>query len=615
MDYRKTAEEIYEKVGRRENLVSVAHCATRLRLVLADDAKCDAKAVEDIDGVKGVFSASGQLQIILGTGTVNKVYDEFLYISGMSGMSKEEAKEAAAQKQPLFKRAIKTLGDIFVPIIPAIVASGFLMGIMEALTFMVNNGFLDIDTSGSLFTLANLFANTAYTFLPILIAFSAAKVFGGNPFLGAVIGMMMIHPNLQNAWTVATEGVHQTLSVWFGLYEVDLVGYQGHVIPVIIAVFVMCWIEKRLHKIVPAMFDLFVTPLVSVFVTGYLTFTIIGPIFVTIENAIINGVQQLITLPFGIGSFIMGGLYSLTVVAGVHHMYTVIDVGQLGLYGRNYWLPLASAANIAQGAAALAVALKTKNQKTKSMAVPSAMSCFMGITEPAIFGVNLRYFKPFICGAAGGACGALYASIVGLGATGTGVTGIFGLLLCLHDPVNYIVMFLISAAVAFVLTWLFGYKDPEELEAAKKKGIVYAPVEGTAIPYTEIADPTFASGALGQGIGIVPAKGEVTAPFDGTISMFFDTRHAIGLESDTGVEVLIHVGINTVELGGKHFHALKESGTHVKKGERLLEFDMDAIREAGYDLTTAVLVSAPEHVEILKTGPVEEQEAVLKAEE
>ena len=648
MDYRKTAEEIYEKVGKRENLVSVAHCATRLRLVLADDAKCDAKAVEDVDGVKGVFSASGQLQIILGTGTVNKVYDEFLAVSGMSGMTKEEAKEAAAQKQPLFKRAIKTLGDIFVPIIPAIVASGFLMGIMEALSFMVNNGFLNIDTSGSLFTLANLFANTAYTFLPILIAFSAAKVFGGNPFLGAVIGMMMIHPNLQNAWTVATEGVQQTLSVWFGLYEVDLVGYQGHVIPVIIAVFVMCWIEKRLHKIVPAMFDLFVTPLVSVFVTGYLTFTVIGPIFVTIENAIINGVQQLITLPFGIGSFIMGGLYSLTVVAGVHHMYTVIDVGQLGLYGLTYWLPLASAANIAQGAAALAVALKTKNQKTKSMAVPSAMSCFMGITEPAIFGVNLRFFKPFICGAAGGACGALYASIVGLGATGTGVTGIFGLLLCLHDPLNYIIMFLISAAVAFVLTWLFGYKDPqgdvkntedgkpdaaaaEKTETAaveetageqgagsepvKKGGIVYAPVEGTAVSYTEIADPTFASGVLGQGVGIIPAKGEVVAPFDGTIAMLFDTKHAIGLESETGVELLIHVGINTVELGGKYFSALRESGAAVKKGDKLLEFDMDAIRAAGYDPTTAVLVSAPEQVEILKTGVVKEQEAILKAEE
>ena len=634
MDYRKTAEAIYEKVGKRENIVSAAHCATRLRLVLADDSKCDAKAVEDIDGVKGVFSASGQLQIILGTGVVNKVFDEFIDIAKITGATKEEAKAAANQKQPFYKQAIKLLGDIFVPIIPAIVASGFLMGIMEALSFMVNNGYISLDTTGSLFTLANLFANTAYTFLPILIAYSAAKAFGGNPYLGAVIGMMMIHPNLQNAWTVATEGVQQTLSVWFGLYSVDLVGYQGHVIPVIIAVYLMCQIEKRLHKIVPAMFDLFVTPLVSVFVTGYLTFTIIGPVFVTIENGIIDGVQQLITLPFGIGSLIMGGLYSLTVVAGVHHMYTLIDVGQLGLYGKTYWLPLASAANIAQGAAALAVALKTKNQKTKAMAIPSAMSCFMGITEPAIFGVNLRYFKPFICGAAGGAAGALYASVVGLGATGTGVTGIFGLLLCLNDPLNYIIMFLISAGVAFVLTWMFGYKDPEgeekkapasekpaeesadpaKLPAAEEKScLIYAPVEGRAVSYTEIADPTFASGALGQGVGIVPAKGEVTAPFDGKITMFFDTKHAIGLESETGAEVLIHVGINTVELGGKHFTALKASGDTVKKGEKLLEFDLDAIKAAGYDATTAVLVSEPEHVEVLKLGEVAEAEAILKA--
>ena len=625
MDYRKVAEEIYEKVGKKENLISSAHCATRLRLVLADNAKCDAKAVEEIEGVKGVFSASGQLQIILGTGTVNKVYDEFLAVSGLTAASKEDAKAAAAAKQPFYKQAIKTLGDIFVPIIPAIVASGFLMGIMEALNFMVNNGFLNINTSGSIFVFANLFANTAYVFLPILIAYSAAKVFGGNPYLGAVIGMLMIHPDLQNAWTVATEGVLRTQKVWFGLYEVDLVGYQGHVIPVIIAVFVMCMIEKKLHKIVPAMFDLFVTPLVSVFATGYLTYSIIGPVFVTIENGIIGGVQQLIALPMGIGSFLMGGLYSATVVAGVHHMYTVIDVGQLGLYGVTYWLPLASAANIAQGAATLAVALKTKNQRTKSMAVPSAMSCFMGITEPAIFGVNLRFFKPFICGAVGGACGALYASIVGLGATGTGVTGIFGLLLCLHDPINYIIMFLISACVAFALTWVFGYKDPEEAAKTETKteeaapavqieteaNAVYAPVEGRVIPHTEIGDATFASGALGAGVGIVPVKGEVVAPFDGEIAMFFDTKHAIGLVSDSGTEILIHVGINTVELQGKHFHALKESGAKVKAGERLLEFDMDAIQAAGYDVTTAVLVSAPEQVEVVKTGDVKELEKIL----
>ena len=622
MDYRKTAEEIYEKVGRKENLVSAAHCATRLRLVLVDNDKCDAKAVEEIDGVKGVFSASGQLQIILGTGTVNKVYDEFLAISGLSAASKEDAKAAAAAKQPIYKRAIKTLGDIFVPIIPAIVASGFLMGIMEALNFMVNNGFVNIDTSSSVFVFANLFSNTAYVFLPILIAYSAAKVFGGNPYLGAVIGMLMIHPDLQNAWTVATEGVQKTQSVWFGLYQVDLVGYQGHVIPVIIAVFVMCLIEKKLHKIVPAMFDLFVTPLVSVFATGYLTYSIIGPVFVTLHNGIIGGVQQLIALPFGIGSLIMGGLYSLTVVAGVHHMYTVIDVGQLGLYGVTYWLPLASAANIAQGAATLAVALKTKNQKTKSMAVPSALSCFMGITEPAIFGVNLRFFRPFICGAVGGAAGALYASIVGLGATGTGVTGIFGLLLCLHDPVNYMIMFLISAGVAFALTWVLGYKDaPAEKKGASEQkaspaveteaGCVYAPVEGTVIPYNEIPDATFASGALGKGVGIVPVKGEVVAPFDGEISMFFDTRHAIGLMSQDGIEILIHVGINTVELNGEHFKALKESGDKVRAGEKLLEFDMAAIRAAGYDLTTAVLVSEPEQVEIVKTGEAKALDKIL----
>ena len=256
IDYGKCAREIFSHLGGRENLVSAAHCATRLRLVTVDNGKIDMKALENVEGVKGVFSSNGQLQLILGTGTVNKVYDEFLQVSGLTAATKEEVKAAAAAKQPLFKRAIKCLGDIFVPIIPAIVASGFLMGIMEALSFMVNNGFLNIDTSGSIYVFANLFANTAYVFLPILIAYSAAKAFGGNPYLGAVIGMLMIHPDLQNAWTVATEGVLRTQSVWFGLYEVNLVGYQGSVIPVIIAVWVMCFIEKRLHKVVPAMFDL-----------------------------------------------------------------------------------------------------------------------------------------------------------------------------------------------------------------------------------------------------------------------------------------------------------------------------------------------------------------------
>ncbi len=603
MDYAKTAQQIYEKVGKKENLISAAHCATRLRLVLADNAKCDAKAVEDIDGVKGVFSASGQLQIILGTGVVNKVYDEFIAISGLTAASKEDVKAAAAAKQNVFKRAIKTLGDVFVPIIPAIVASGFLMGIMEALTFMVNNGFLDIDTSGSIYVFANLFANTAYTFLPILIAFSAARAFGANPFLGAVIGMIMIHPNLQNAWTVATQGVLQTQQVWFGLYSVDMVGYQGHVIPVIIAVWVLCLIEKRLHKLVPAMLDLFVTPLVSVFVTGYLTLSIIGPIFVTIENGIINGILTLLTLPFGLGSLVMGGLYSLTVVGGIHHMYTVIDVGQIAQYGFTYWLPLASAANLAQGAATLAVALKTRNAKIKAVALPSSLSCFMGITEPAIFGVNLRHFKPFVCGAIGGAAGAMYASLVGLGASGTGVTGIFGLLLCLHDPINYIIMMAVSAGVAFVLTWFFGFKDaaPAEKKPAPSQkpaltvdcqpGTVYAPVSGSAFPSEEIPDETFAAGVLGRGVGINPTEGVIVAPFDGEISSVTDTKHAVGVTSPDGMELLIHVGVDTVAMGGDGFQCFVQEGQQVKAGETLITFDREKIAQAGHPDCVVVLVT------------------------
>ena len=607
MDYRKTAQDILDHVGGSKNIASAAHCATRLRLVIADNKKVSKEALENVDGVKGVFEASGQLQIILGTGTVNKVFAEFIDIAGITASSKAEAKEAAAEKQNWFMRAIKLLGDIFVPIIPAIVASGFLMGIMNSLDFMNSNGFLHINTHSSIYVFANLFSNIAYTFLQILIAFSAAKAFGANPYLGAVIGMIMIHPNLQNAWTVATEGVKATQKVWFGLYSIDMVGYQGHVIPVIIAVWVLAQIEKRLHKIVPAMFDLFVTPLVSVFVTGYLTLSIIGPIFVTVENGLLNGIQWLIALPFGIGSFIMGAFYAPTVVAGVHHMYTIIDLGQLSKFGVTYWLPLASAANIAQGGATLAVALKTKDQKIKSMAVPSALSACMGITEPAIFGVNLRFGKPFVMGCIGGAFGALFASVTGLGATGTGVTGIFGILLCLNNPVSYILMFVIAFGAAFVLTWLFGYKDTnvsektESIEAVGDKStteksnaddsVLYSVSEGTAILLSQVNDATFASEVLGKGIAVIPSKGEVVAPCDAVVETVFDTKHAVGLSTESGMELLIHIGINTVELNGKYFTSHVKNGDHVKKGQLLVSFDMEKVKAAGYDVTTPLIVT------------------------
>lgn len=627
MDYKKTAQQIYDHVGKKDNIISAAHCATRLRLVIADNNKADKDAVENIDGVKGVFFAQGQMQIILGTGVVNKVYDEFIRIAGISESSKEELKQVAASKANPFQRLIKTLGDIFVPIIPAIVASGFLMGIMEALNFMVNNGFLDINTSGSIYTFAQIFSNTAYTFLPILIAYSAGKVFGANPYLAAVIGMIMIHPNLQNAWTVATEGVQATQKVWFGLYSIDMVGYQGHVIPVVIAVWVLAQIEKRLHKVVPAMLDLFVTPLVSVFVTGYLTLSIIGPVFVTIENGILDGVQWLIALPFGIGSFIMGAFYAPTVVAGVHHMYTIIDLGQIAKFGMTFWLPLASAANLAQGGAALAVALKTKDQKIKSMAVPSALSACMGITEPAIFGVNLRFGKPFITACIGGACGALAASITGLGATGTGVTGIFGILLCLNQPVAYLLMMAVSLGVSFALTWVFGYKDKQKIQkketteeiiksdSESESPLLYSPLEGTAIPMDQVKDETFAAEVLGKGVAVIPEKGQVKAPCNAVVETVFDTKHAIGLKADNGAELLIHIGVNTVELGGKYYETHVSEGDHVKAGQLLITFDMDRIKAEGYDVTTPLIVTNTDEyqdIKVLKTGKTDYRDHVLE---
>ena len=628
MDYRKTAQEILDKVGGSKNIVSAAHCATRLRLVIADNSKADKAAIENVEGVKGIFEASGQLQIILGTGTVNKVFDEFISIAGITASTKAEAKEAAAKQQNIFLRAIKLLGDIFVPIIPAIVASGFLMGIMNSLDFMINNGFISMDTSSSIYVFANLFSNTAYTFLQILIAFSAAKAFGANPYLGAVIGMIMINPALQNAYDVATNGVQQTQSVFFGLYDIDMVGYQGHVIPVVIAVWLLSVIEKKLHKIVPEVLDLFVTPLVSVFVTGYLTLAIIGPVFVWAENAILGAIQWMLTLPLGIGSLIMGALYAPTVVTGIHQMYTAIDIGQIAQYGVTYWLPLASAANVAQGAAALAVALKSKDKKVKSLALPSSLSAFMGITEPAIFGVNLRFLKPFIAGCIGGGCGALYASVVHLGAKGTGVTGIFGILLCLDQPVQYLIEMVIAVGVAFVISFLI-YHDakPEaaaSAETAEDAGVrndisakedtadetalteedLKSPVNGKVIPLTEVKDETFASEMLGTTVAVEPEDGKIVAPCDAEVLNVFDTGHAVCLTTKSGGELLIHVGVDTVKLEGKGFTKKVSDGAKVHAGDALIEADLDTIRKAGYPATTMViLTNADQYSEVSKAEP------------
>lgn len=615
MDYKKVAQQVLECVGGGENLVSAAHCATRLRMVIADNGKCSKEKLEQIDGVKGVFEASGQLQVIFGTGVVNKVFEEFAPLAGIDvACTKDDVKKAAASKQNWFFRAIKSLGDIFVPIIPAIVASGLLMGLLEGLCNVY-----PAMAQSSTYTIIHLFSNAAFVFLPILIAISAAKTFGGNIFLGAVIGMIMIHTDLMNAWSVAGATDIPTASVWFGLYDIKLVGYQGHVIPVVIAVWLMSAIEKKLHKIVPEIIDLFVTPLVTVLVTGYVTLTIIGPVFVVVENGVLDGAKWLITLPFGIGAAIAGAAYAPTVVAGVHHMYNALEAGLLSAEGVNTWMPIATAANVAQGAAALALSLKTKNQKTRSVALPASLSAFLGITEPAIFGVNLRYVKPFIAGCIGGAAGGLVAGIMHVGASAYGITGVFGFLITTDCTMGYLLDMVVAAGVAFILSWILyreKSEDPtetvQEIPEAEKNDdttsvenadskqddkAVYSPLEGKLIPMTEVPDETFASKALGDGVAVIPEKGCVYAPFDGEVEMVYDTGHAIGLVRKDGMEVLIHVGINTVELGGKYYTAKVSNGQKIKKGDLLLEFDMDEIAKAGYSLVTPVIVTNSDEYE------------------
>ena len=609
MDYNKCAAQILDAIGGKDNLASAAHCATRLRLVIADNEKVKKSVLENIDGVKGVFEAQGQLQVIIGTGTVNKVYDEFIKMAGVEAASKDDVKKAAAAKAPWYKRAVKTLGDIFVPIIPAIVATGLLCGLLGGLS----RAFPSMADS-QIYKLLDIFSNAALTFLPILIAVSAAKIFGANVYHGAVIGMIMIHPNLINAWSVGDGKDLPTLWSWFGLWDIRATGYQGHVIPVVIAVLLLSVIEKKLHKKVPEMFDLFVTPLVSVLITGFLTMTVIGPVFSQIESWVLSGAQWLISIPFGIGSFLMGAAYAPTVVAGVHHMYNAIELSMIADNGKNIWMPIATAANVAQGAAALAVALKTRNKKTKSMALPASLSAFMGITEPAIFGVNVRYVKPLIAGMVGGACGAAVASIMNVYATANGVTGIFGFLITTDSIVGYLLTFAVASAVAFGLSWML-FKDPAE-EAAQAApapetpaevpaveakpaasyddNCVYSPLKGKAILMADVPDETFASDVLGVGAAVEPTEGKVVAPADGEVSTLFDTHHAIGLTLDNGMEMLIHVGINTVELNGEGYKAHVSEGDKVTRGQTLITFDIPLIKSKGYPVITPVIITNPD---------------------
>lgn len=510
------------------------------------------------------------------------------------------------------------------------------MGVVEALGKAFPS-FLNSDW----YSFLDLVSGAAFSYLPVIIAISTARVFGGNIFLGAVVGLCMIHSNLINAWAVSGMKAAD-IPVWHLLFfNVKAVGYQGHVIPVIIAVWLMCMIEKWLHKHVPEMLDLFITPLCTVLATTFITFTIIGPIFSTAETYVLEGAQLLITVGHGIGAAAMGAIYPVTVVMGLHHMYNIIEAGMLAeKNGLNIWMPIASAANFAQFGACLAVAVKTKNAKTREVAFPSSLSASLGITEPAIFGVNLRFMKPFICGMVGGAVGAMFGSISGLGAKAYGVTGIPGLLTINHIPL-YCVELAISGGIAFALTMFIWREEPqavnnqqgekdiedaleEDMEPENKEmpviikceaGDVKAPAYGQIIAQKDIPDDTFAAGVLGEGVGIQPEVGVILAPFDGEIASVAETKHAIGLEGAGDMEVLIHVGIDTVKMDGKGFKPLVEEGDKVKAGQKIMEFDRDAIAEAGYpDMVVVLLTNSDDYDNVDVIAGDEPKEMPAEAE-
>lgn len=631
MDYAKTASLVIKYVGGKSNIKSVAHCATRLRFQLKDNELRDEEAISDLEGVKGVFLTQSQFQIIFGSGTVNLVCAE---VQKQLGNMEEgpEDKEAGEEKGNPIQRFIKMLSDIFVPIIPAIVAGGLLMGLNNLLTSPLFNGQAVIELFPQwqgLATAVNTFANAPFTFLPVLIGFSATKKFGGNPFLGAAMGMIMVHPDLLNAYQI---GITDP-PMWniFG-FQIAAIGYQGTVLPVLAVSWILANIEKRLRRITPSWLDNLTTPLLSILVTSFLTFIFVGPVLREAGNLLAAGITWLYNTLGPVGGALFGFAYAPITMTGMHHSFIAIETQLLAdsaHTGGSFIFSTASMNNVAQGAAVLAVLLMTKNDKIKSICSASGISALLGITEPAMFGVTLKLKYPFYAAMTGSAVGSAYLAGTRTLAQALGAAGLPGFISMKPDHyLNFAIGILLSMGVSFILTIVFwkrfGLEKPEGKKAVKAETavkaevkraegiekaedvesaggaehtgdaetttILYSPMKGEILPVDQSMDEVFASRALGDGIALNPEDGMVHAPCDGTISLLFPTKHAVGITSDTGVEVLIHIGINTVQLDGAGFEAYVAQGDKVKRGDKLILADLKLIKEKGLNPQTMMIL-------------------------
>lgn len=616
--YEKISIELTKLVGGKENIQGVAHCATRLRIVLKDNDLADLKAIEDVDLAKGVFVAGDQVQIIFGAGLVNDVYEVFAEYNNMKNMSLSDLKTVANKKMNPLQRVIKALSDVFVDIMPGILAAALLTGLSGVL------GNLDFvranETLYGINTLINISSGAIFGFLPLAVAYSACKRFGGRPILGIVIGCIMLSNSLADAYAAAQGTVEVTTLHIFGL-GVDLVGFQGGIIVALLMGFVTAKLDIFFEKKVPEVIRLLVSPLLTTLVGALLLFTVIGPVGRGLSSGITNGLVWMTQNLGVLGYAAFSGLQQLVVITGLHHIFGAIEAQLLADTGRNFLNPLMSVAIIAQGGAVLGyLALHRKNVKIRELCIPSFISVLFGITEPALFGVNLRYRFPIIGGCIGGALGGIVVYVTNLAAIGFGTTVLPGI--ALADPagngyVNYIIAHGVAIAGGFVMTLILGRfmdRAPEEetaaadrnaqapaestpapvestLEPAKVPEITEQPDEeiffgyarGQQIPMEEVNDDTFANKVLGDGAAVLPEEGKVYAPADGVITSIFDTKHAICFTSSQGTEILIHIGVDTVNLQGKYFTAHVKDGDAVKRGQLLIEFDKEQIEKAGYD--------------------------------
>ena len=648
MDHAKVAGEVVEAVGGASNISAAAHCATRLRLVIADESKINQQALDDNEDLKGTFAAGGMFQIIVGPGDVDQVYANMVANHGVREVSKDEAKEEAEAGGNIFSRFIKMIADIFVPVLPALIAGGLLMALHSVLTAEGLFGEQSVIQMFPALTdydaLINLVSSAAFAFLPVLVGFSAAKRFGGNTYLGAAMGAAMVSPSLLSAYSMTDAAAAAKFwaytdqsSVWnlFGL-EVTKVGYQAMVIPTLVVTWIMCLIEKNLHKVLKGTADFLLTPLITLLVTGFLAFVVVGPVTRELSNYLTYGINWAYTTLGVFGGLIFGFFYSAIVVTGLHQSFPAIEIPLLPSNGGvgDFIFPIASMANVAQGAAALAVFFKTRDAKLKGLAGAGGVSAVFGITEPAIFGVNLRLRWPFYCAMVAAAIGSAGVALLDVRGQALGAAGFVGFVSIIPKSIPAylaleVLVFVISFGLTFAYAMTRGKADMAGRAPAKKEAVAVAagapagtgvaapaaapaaagapapsfseeakadlsvasPLAGTAIPLEQVKDESFAKGMLGPGIGIEPADGLVVAPFDGTVTVAFPTGHAYGLKSASGVQVLIHVGMDTVKLDGKGFTPRVAKGDVVRRGDVLAEVDLDVIREAGYETITPVVVT------------------------